>query len=298
MTTTGLALILGSVVLHVTWNVWGKRAHPGAAFFLVANAVGALVFAPFVLVHAGGLAAVSARAWLWLVVTGAFQALYCVGLAAAYRAGDLSHAYPVARSFGPVFVALVSVSLGRAAAISPGCALGIAAIVVGGAVLPLSRFSAFRHELWSRCSGFALFAAAVSAGYTVVDDHGLRILRESGLSVRVSTCLWVPLEAASSALMLAFWVLARPSGRRALATVLATGKRDAARVGVGIYAAYGLVLAAYAFVDDVTYAAAFRQLSVPLGALVGVRALGETLPRPKVLGLVLMTVGLVLVALS
>jgi uncharacterized membrane protein len=53
-----------------------------------------------------------------------------------------------------------------------------------------------------------------------------------------------------------------------------------------------------AFVRNVGYAVAFRQVSVPLGAVVGVLALHDQPYTPKLLGVALMFAGLVLVGLG
>ena len=51
-------------------------------------------------------------------------------------------------------------------------------------------------------------------------------------------------------------------------------------------------------VTNVSYVVAFRQLSIPLGAVLGVLVLGEPGYRPKLAGVALMFGGLILVALG
>ncbi len=71
-------------------------------------------------------------------------------------------------------------------------------------------------------------------------------------------------------------------------------KRSAALTGIGIYVTYGLVLASMNFVSNVSYVAAFRQLSIPIGALLGMAFLKEPPYRPKIIGLAVIFAGLVL----
>jgi drug/metabolite transporter (DMT)-like permease len=94
------------------------------------------------------------------------------------------------------------------------------------------------------------------------------------------------------------WVVARPGERAALRRVWRAQLRDAGLAGVGIYAAYTLVLLAMAYVSNVSYVVAFRQISVPLGAVVGILALGDPPHRPKLIGVAAMFAGLVLVGLG
>ena len=49
---------------------------------------------------------------------------------------------------------------------------------------------------------------------------------------------------------------------------------------------------------NVSYVVAFRQISIPLGALLGVLRLKESLPFPKLAGLIILLIGLTLVAIG
>ena len=66
--------------------------------------------------------------------------------------------------------------------------------------------------------------------------------------------------------------------------------------GIGIYLTYGLVLVSMNYVTNVSYVAAFRQLSIPLGALLGIALLKEPRYPPKIIGVVIVFLGLVLVS--
>ena len=61
---------------------------------------------------------IPASVWGLLVATGFFEALYYVSLAKAYRYGEMSIAYPLARAFPVLFVAFFSELLGRGERIS------------------------------------------------------------------------------------------------------------------------------------------------------------------------------------
>ena len=61
---------------------------------------------------------------------------------------------------------------------------------------------------------------------------------------------------------------------------------------------YAIVLIALAFAKDVSYVVAFRQASIPIGVLIGVVWFKEAMPLPKMLGTVILLIGLVLVSLS
>ncbi|MCP4004792.1 MAG: hypothetical protein GY725_11400 [bacterium] len=299
MTSYAVLLILASAILHVSWNALGKQRNPSAGFLLVANSFGGfclllLFLLFFELPRIPGII-------VWILVGAGFaQAFYYANLASAYRVGDLSIAYPIARSAPPVFVVLVSLLLGRSDQISTQCMIGIAGIVCGGVILPLQRFSDLNwNNFRNACAGFALLAAMGTATYSLLDDHGLRLLRETpdlSMSAVHAVMFYAPMEALTASIFLGFWVAIRREERVALREVLSEHKIAAAFTGCGIYASYTLVLTAMAYADDVSYVVGLRQISVPLGALVGIRLLGEASSTPKWTGVAFTFVGLTLVA--
>lgn len=303
MTITAVLLILLSVLMHVGWNALSKREHPSAAFFLAATGVGTLLLLlPALLLYGSRIPLIPAEVWWTLGATGFCQALYMVALAAAYRAGDMSVAYPLARSISPVLVALAALPLGRAERIDPLCAIGIGVITVGALLVPRRGFRDLRwNDYWTPCCALALLAAAGTAGYSLLDDHGLRLLRElprTPFPTTEATLVYAAFEGLSTALFLGLWVALHPRERVDLTTLRRSGLGTAAQTGAAMYLGYALVLGSMAFVSDVSYVVGFRQLSVPLGALVGVRLLGEPGPPAKIVGVGLCFAGLLLVAVG
>jgi len=302
VTLTAVVLILISVSTHVGWNLIGKRNHSSTAFFLLAGASGLLWLGPVLLLFGQALFEFPTVVWGWLVATGLFQALYYAGLAGAYRVGDMSIAYPLARSAPVVMVALINVLLGRLHQIGILAWVGMLLIVVGGLLLPLRRLDGWSVKSYLRPSMLlALLTAVGTTGYSLIDDHALRVLRATpGLSVNgtVATLLFAFGEAATSCLWLSLFVLISASRRTELRYVWREQKRRAALAGLGIYASYTLVLVAMGFVRNVSYVVAFRQLSVPLGALAGMGMLNEPRYGLKLVGVGLIFAGLVLVGMG
>jgi uncharacterized membrane protein len=60
---------------------------------------------------------------------------------------------------------------------------------------------------------------------------------------------------------------------------------------------YTLVLIAMMLATNVSYIAAFRQLSIPLGAILGIILFKETATRPKFTGIIFIFLGLLIVGL-
>ena len=86
-------LILLSAVFHAGWNLLSKRRDPSLAFFFVASLAATVITLPVVYAFRGALTQFPPTVWTLIVFTGMAQAVYFLGLAGAYRAGDISFAY-------------------------------------------------------------------------------------------------------------------------------------------------------------------------------------------------------------
>lgn len=299
MTFTAVVLVLISALLHAGWNLVSKKQQPTAAFFLMANICGCLSLSPVLFLYGHALVEWPVSVWGLLGLTGFFQALYFASLAGAYRLGDISIVYPLARS-APIFVVTaVVLLLGRGDQVSGQSIAGIALVVGGTLVLPMRRFSDFRLQNYATPSCLlGLVAAAGTAGYSIVDDealHQVRALPSLAADPAGGTLLYAFFEAASTCLWLALAVLPRRQGRVALATAARTGLGPASLTGLGMYATYSLVLIAMAHVTNVSYVVAFRQISIPIGVVLGVYMLNEPRHPPKFWGTAIIFAGLVLV---
>jgi drug/metabolite transporter (DMT)-like permease len=303
MSPIAISLIILSAFMHAGWNLFSKRQQPSAAFFLIASLAGGVLLAPVMILYHDTVAHhIPARVWGLLLSTGFFMALYYIALAGAYRAGDISVAYPLARSSPVIVVTVVTLLLGRGDQVSRLCVCGILLVVAGCFLIPLQRFGDLRlkHYLNRTCA-LALLAAIGTAGYSILDDEALRLLRTDthvAIGNTPITLVYACLEALASALWLALFVGLRRRGRASLGLVLRAKKKPAVFAGIAIYLTYAIVLVSLAFVDNVSYVVGFRQLSIPLGAMLGVFVLKEAPHAPKLVGVTVMFVGLVLVAMG
>ncbi len=298
MTLAAVALVLLSAALHVAWNLRSRQARPTAAFFAISIAASALLLTPVLVWHAARVGPVLDAIWPLLLATSVFSTLYNVALAAAYRTADLSLVYPLARSLAPVGVVAAAVVLGRGELLGPGLWLGVPIILIGTLLLPLDRWAQFRPARYLQAGVLLpLLTAAGTAGYTLVDDAGVRgTATVTALSPLVAGVLYAALHAWATTAGLVLTVALRSQGRRELRQEIATRFGAAVWVGVISYASYGCVLVAMGLAREVSYVAAFRQAGVPLSVLAGAWVLGERVGRIRALGVALVTLGLVAVA--
>lgn len=300
MSPAVLLLVLVSCVLHAGWNLQVKRWNTTPGFFLVATLLTVAVTTPFFWLAGGGrVSEAPPILWLCLLLTGLCQALYYLCLARAYRHGDLSLVYPLARTT-PLFVVPLA-GLVRDEWPTAMALTGILLAVAGCFVLPRPRL-----DFWSErrvgklCSGhasrWALATALASSGYTVADAVGMAALRPVLPGMR-GAFFYGYLEGLATVLWMSLPLLAG-TGRKEIVRVWHGERGRALLIGSLIFLTYLLILWAYSLTDRVAYVAGMRQLSLVLGVLGGIHFLNEPRSAPRLTGSFIIVIGLALIALA
>lgn len=301
MTLTATLIVLLSAVAHATWNLFSKSISPSGAFFWYCTLWGAVITLPVLAVYQSTITELTPAVWWMVLLTGFFQALYLSSLAAAYRHGEMSVVYPLARSSPLIILLFGAIFLGTVDRITFAAVVGIFLIVAGCMVLPMRYLNQFRWSNYLNLATlFALIAAASTAGYSLVDDAATRWIRElpgHGLSNWETALIFVMLQAWSALAWLSV-IVAFQTEERQLMPVLFAKWRITMGAGILILGTYSLVVWAMAYADDVSYVVAFRQISIPIGVTMGWFFLKETLHGPKVLGVIVILIGLGLVVLG
>jgi drug/metabolite transporter (DMT)-like permease len=265
---------LSAAVLHAGWNLFAKRsADPFLALwgqFLLAGVAGLGL-----LVVTGG---VPAGAWTWALISGLFHIPYAIGLGWAYRHGDFSLAYPLARGGGALLAAVGGLIL-LGDDLSWLSLLAIATVVTGMALLA---GGADRAQVWA-----ALIVAGTIGGYTLADSHAAR---------EYETFKYVFVTQIVSGVTISIAALAMGRRRDLMAFMPFAWRRTAVAAAMTI-GAYGLVLLAVQRAP-VGYVAALRESSVLIAVFVGSRMLGESGARLRFLAAGLILAGLVLLVAS
>jgi drug/metabolite transporter (DMT)-like permease len=299
MTNTAIILITISVFAHAGWNLLSKH-RPSLAFFLVAEATSMLILLPVLWYNRPLLAWVPVQAWWLVLASGFFHASYFTLLAGAYRHGDMSLAYPMLRALPVLMITGIGLMMGHGDKFTPWSLLGMFAIVAGCLLLPIKHFSDIRlRDYLALCCLLSVAAAMGTTGYTMTDDGAFRLIRSGlpWLHPSHRTVFYVTLQTYSAGLWIMLLVLLQPKEWKRLQHLWQENRWQVMATGPVITSAYGLVLASMAYVNHVSYVAAFRQLSIPLGALLGMMLLKEAHYWPKVIGIATVSAGLILVAL-
>ena len=173
--------MLVAALMHATWNVLLKTAADplrtagrgmlvGAGFLVPLAAIGWLI---------SGQPALDANAWRLAVLSGLLEATYFIFLSAAYRRGDLSLVYPIARGTAPVLsVAVGVIILGERLELPGWFGVGFLLAGILGLQQPWAMFrrSSQLPRAAREAAGFALLTGITIASYSAVDRDGARLV--------------------------------------------------------------------------------------------------------------------------
>lgn len=278
MDATAVILVLTAAVMHATWNTLVKTGADRLMTMTVTISTTALL-APGLLLLGP---APALESWPYIIASAALNNAYFLFLIEAYRVGDLSHAYPLARGSAPLMVAVGAwVFAGEHLA---GWELAGVAIVSGGIISLVIAGGRGLSGGW-RALAYPLLTGLMIAVYTVVDGFGVRL---SGNPASYIGWLFI-----LSAPPLAFIALIRRRGealvfvRRNWRTPVLGGVLNMGSYGLSIWA---LSLGAMAHVS------ALRETSVIIAAIIGTRLLGEPLGLHRILAAATVAAGIVLIA--
>ena len=271
--------MLVAAVLHAGWNLLAKRARDPFAFLWIAMALALAWLLPLAAFHHPE----SLRlALVPVVVSAIVHGLYFTTLGEAYRAGELSTVYPIARGLGVGLAPLLAIALG-AAWPSTEASLGIALIVV--AIFSLARAAPSKPVPSSRGTWLAVATGPLIALYSVVDHRG------------VASADPIPYLAASN---LGALIVSAPLAwrrREALRREWRGNRRALAIAATTSLTAYLLVL--YAFrLAPAAYVVAMRETSIVVATIFGRIWLGEIITRTRALAAVAIVVGAATIALA
>lgn len=257
MPTEALVLTLIAAVMHASWNAIVKvgidRAVVLALIAFAHTVVGAVMIA---------LAGIPEPAsWPFILASTLLHYGYYTCLHHAYRVGDLSQVYPLARGLAPLLVALGAwVFAGEAMS-----AAGWGAVLLASLGISAIAFSR-RGGMWDHPPTlfYTVATGLIIASYSVVDGMGVRL---AGAPLAYMGWLFV--------WEFPVFVVVVLRRRRTLRAIPASGVVKGLGGGLLSVAAYSLVIYA-ATLAPLAAIAAVRESSVIIAALIGTLLLGES----------------------
>jgi drug/metabolite transporter (DMT)-like permease len=270
--------VLTSAVLHATWNFIAKKYAGNYSViylsFLFSSVVTGLMAVPFI-------EDVELNSFLivLLICTGVFHAIYGFVLTFAYKNGDISTLYPIVRGSGIAGAVLLSIVILHEH-LSTVSSLGVFMVISGIAVLSYRRNRAATSP---RGIFLALICGALIMSYTIMDKllvaeiHPIPVMATSQI---ISALLFMP------------YVLTKR--RTELRLTLRTLMKPVIFISVIATSSYLIILYAMQ-ITDISRIVAVREASVVFGALAGYIILKEHFSKTRLIGVVLVMLGIILV---
>ena len=257
-------VVLGAAFLHAFWN-FQVRGTEDKALGMAAVMFGHLPLAIIGLAYVGLPAQ---GAWQYVFVSAVLHLGYQVFLLNAYRFGELTQIYPVARGASPLLITIFTMII-VPGTLKSGEVIGV--IMVSGAIITYG-IAQYR----TKTVGFTGIVLAVVTGcfiasYSMVDAVGTRITQSAISYYGASTT--------ANAVLLALYLM------RYHPTVIGRVYRDAPRTfvigGNASYFAYVAVLWA-CLSEPVAVVSSLRETSVLFAVVLGVLVLKEKITPFKI----------------
>ena len=273
-------IVLLAALFHATWNAFVKVEGDRLVFMavlLAGSAIGALSTTPFLPLPAP-------ESWPYIALSVLLHQGYTIFLLLAYRYGDLSHVYPLARGSAPLIVAFLSVTL-IGEQLTRHALLAVFMMGVGVMSLSLTRGAQNLRDPWAVF--FALGTGLFIAGYTVTDGVGARLAGSAhGYSAWMLGLEGIPI--------VAFVLWKRKM--RALPQIKRIWK-PAMLMGLVSLAAYWAVIWAMS-VAPIALVAALRSTGIIFAVLFGVLFLKERLSLARLASTFMTLAGVVLLKVN
>ena len=280
MTAGVFAMVLGAALLHAVWNALVKVNADRLALVALmqtSQIAVALLVVPFV-------AFPTPESWPYILASTVLNTAYFVFLINAYRYGDLSHVYPIARGSAPLIVAVLSVAV-VGETLNGQAALSVVLIALGIMSLTLTRGAdGFREP---KAMLYAVGTGVFIAGYTVVDGLGARLADSAH-----SYTFWVHLLNGIPITLLALYLR-----RGQVSESLRTSWKLGLLAGIVSLLAYWIVIWAMTQAP-LALVSAVRETGMVFAVLIGVFFLKERLDLARLASTGMTLIGAVMLKLS
>ena len=275
-------------MLHGTWNILAKVSGDPMQTFQRGTLAAVLISTPLVVVAwvLAGRPGLAPAAVGWCALSGVLEVTYLWLLAAAYRRGELSAVYPIARGTAPLLAVIAGLALLNEK-LSALQLAGVGLLLLGILTVTLSQAT-------GRATVPALLTGVAIAAYTAVDRVGVRLTTPWLYG-------WLLIVLMLAGIYVSKWVAARVARGRSLVqggsvAPAPIGSAKAVLIGIFMWSGYLLVLWALSLAP-LSVVAPVRETSVVGVAVWGVWRLRERSAVPmKLAGAAATLVGVAMVA--
>ncbi|WP_066194153.1 DMT family transporter [Gracilibacillus timonensis] len=286
MSIWALTLVVISATIHATWNFLAKRSSGGTSFVWLYMLVSAVIYSPLVIIV---IVVVDIKfGWLELgliLASACLHLLYAITLQKGYRIGDFSLVYPIARGIGPMIIAitaffLLDEELNWLGKLGIFCIVFSVFIFTGGLRI-------LREKTVLPAILYGLLIGCMIASYSLLDKY------------IVSVTVIHPILLSYGSIV-GQVVLLIPFANKHWQKIRQDWKYlKLETIGVGILNPLAYILILIAMVTTpVSYVSPVRELSIFIGAVLGVVFFKENFGRRRMIAAAIMVIGVIAVALS
>ena len=275
-------LVILAAVAHASWNFLSKKISGNLPVFWLGSMCINMVLLPFTIVI------IARNGFNWqgaipILTSATFHCFYYITLFNSYKFGDISAAYPISRGTGVALTALVAVFVLHDYVSATGWT-GILLIVSG--ILTVGLSNTMTKEDITSCL-FAFLTGITIAGYSLADS------RSAGFNHPI-VCINV--------MSITSFILVYPVAFRKGFGKTVRENLDhlpyAPVIGLGSLGTYLIIMFAFSLSNHASYIVALRECSVILASILGFVVLKEKPTKQKIIGIILITIGLVLIKLG
>ncbi|MDQ7247474.1 EamA family transporter [Dongia sedimenti] len=274
-------LILLAAAMHAGWNVMvkiGSDAFLNMSLIVGLGGLLALFVTPFVDFP-------DRASWIYLFGSCMAHLGYYTFLVLAYRHGELSLVYPIARGSAPPLVALAAFLLPTHQILSPLQMAGVVSISAGILSLAADKPVDRAHK-WEAIA-FGLLTGLTIMSYTLFDGEGIRNAGETH-EKQIGYIVWLFVLDAPLLATYALWT----RGAEARVFVRKNWKLGLCGAALSL-AAYGIAIIAMRF-GEFAHVSALRETSVIFAALMSAYLLKERFRKRRYVSVTLVALGAVL----
>lgn len=275
-----VVLVLCSGLMHALWNTLLQMGNDRTMVMAVVTGIMAL----FALILLPFGPAPDPSSWPYIFLSAALNNAYIFFLIKAYRYGDLSHSYPLARGSAPLLVA-IGAALFVGERLSTIEIVGVG-LISGGIVSLLFGGNNGLNRSW-RSLFYPLGTGLLIATYTVVDGVGVRLSGNPTAYVG-----WLFILLAIPINLFTFSVR-----RRDIVIFFRNHGKAALLAGLLSFSSYALAIWALNL-GAMAHVAALRETSVIMAAIIGSRFLGDPFGRLRILASSAVALGVVIMNLQ
>jgi drug/metabolite transporter (DMT)-like permease len=286
LSITAVLLILASAFLHAIWNLLAKRAGVGGAVFVwLFTACSSVLLWPVALaVYLVERPDIGWSGFGGMCGTAVLHLLYFIVLQRAYRVGDLSLVYPLARGTGLTLSTVMAVVI-LAERPGPATIVGLVLVVVGVVLLTWRGKSPESEEQTHAAIKWGILCGTSIGAYSVWDKHMVSDVNVPPVLLELFTGF-------------ALCVMLTPhawSQKITVRNIWISHRREVIGVAILAPASYILALTAMSF-TPLSSVAPSREISILMGAVLGTRFLGEQHTTRRLIAAGSMVCGVIAIA--